>query len=246
MKYVKHARLIIIVAVLALVAIIYVSPVSPEYQANLVTEFIGVLVTVLLVDQLYQYKAESEKRSVENIKIKNMHNLVSIYIDGLTFSVLDMTNPFGNLENEVITKIKLSDFQHMYKPQRLRLAPNFEKAYQPYFSNVAGLCETFKHHLPHIDVQQHAELVTLMQEFVKLNESDRLFKAIEERPNTTLGGKEKAHEFDIGILKEHTGDVKYPAHSNAIDIYVRLHETIQHNYALIVKYLDYLKKAGIT
>jgi hypothetical protein len=162
------------------------------------------------------------------------------------FSVLDMTNPFSKFENEDITKIKLSDFQHMYKPQRLRLAPHFEKAYQPYFANIAGLCETFKHHLPHVDVQQHAELVALMQDFIKLNDPDRLFKAIKERPNSTLGGKEKTHEFDIRILKEHTGDIVYPTNSNAIDIYIRLHETIQHNYTLIVKYLECLKKAGIT
>lgn len=228
------------IVAMGIILLFFVLPLPDEFKTNLVTELIGVWFTVILVDKLYKLKAKKEIEQIENQKIKNLHNLLSGYIQWMKFSTVAMTNPIGEKIKSDVQTLTVSDLQHLYNYHIHAFRPLYERAYQLYFRAVQGICSIFMQYLPHLDFNIHAELIRLMREFILQNDNNGLREAIEQRL-TVRWGDEKAFEADVKMLQNYQGSEElHPTDRYIWDIYIAFLQVIKANDIVLTRYQNYL------
>lgn len=243
-----HIRALIIILLVVMTIVMYFLPLQIEYRINFVTEFIGVLVTVVLVDYLYRLENKREERKHEERRLINLDSILSIYISRYIESLNALTSD-KFIQGRDLTKIQLSDLQYIYDQALLTSRPFFFKKYVLYFESVEKLTEVIKYNIPSIDAKHHQDLVYILQLFSMANDINHLKTMIEERTQMNYG-KEPAWKRDIDTLKGFSVELSEEGNNYSTrDLYVKLLESININMDIINRYNNYigelLKKHGI-
>lgn len=243
-----NIRALIIILLLAMTTAMYFLPLPDEYRINLVTEFIGVLVTVVLVDYLYRLESKKEERKHEERRLINLDSILSVYISRYIESSNVLTSD-KFIKDRDLTRIHISDLQYIYDQAFLTSKPFFVKKYVLYFESLEKLTEVIKYNIPSIDAKHHQGMVYLLQAFAMANDVNHLKTMVEERTQMNYG-KEPAWKKDIETLKGFAGKMLEEGKGYSTrDLYVQLLKSIDVNMNIINSYNHYmgelLKKHGI-
>ncbi len=236
-----HIRLFVPLILFILIIILTVLKFNENYKYNLVTELIGALITVVVVDSLYRIKESNEDKEREIKKIKNMYNLISIYILEYIKYINCLVDPLGN-NHRPVTSIEINDLQHIYDSTLYRIGPIFTPTYELYFSSLKRLTEAFKTHVALLDIDHSKVFIEILQDFIINNDSDLLYLAFKERANAKYGNK-PAYIEDKETLKNYQGSKEYTKNANLMDIYITLYKQIKENLISINKFNDYYMNA---
>ena len=218
---------------------------SDEYRINLITETLGVWVTIVVVDIIYKYYQVKQEEYRGLNFILNVDEVITPSIQSMISSLIIMTTEMGKEKDWKFDNLIFSDLQYMFKPNMNRYESHLEKSHEVYFEKLEKLLYLFREYYPQYDHELCKDIIPEIAEFIRVNDKFRLKDGVKSRVNSFLGqgkDRQKAYEFDIELLKKNTTPPNYK-NSNAIDIYCKVWENLQFNIKFINKYADFIQEA---
>ncbi|GHU92376.1 hypothetical protein FACS189479_01110 [Spirochaetia bacterium] len=242
--------LLIIITVLAFINYQKYDASISEYISGTITELIGIIITVIFVQVLFDKKSEKEESSDERSDIKRMHNVLNLYINKyiMYFNCVASTLENRNKSNVFKTgNFSIKDICDLHKASLL----TNEGMLTP---SIDGFCE-IEHKIreyiitiiERIDFKYYSKIGDILMGYIhtsmQYDSSGQLLNA----KNMTSGGKPEIERASKMIL-EHGEDFFQEflkgnrQTANMMHPYVFLFLMMQTEREILLRYLDEAQK----
>jgi hypothetical protein len=237
----------ILIGCALIVSIILIALFWPEclkaYKENLISEIVGVILTIGLIDIVLLRYSQRERREKDRMTLINLAKLFEPFIDEYFMYLVIMTKPPGQPAlKSSIQEIKFQDLEHMYSPVGIRRDPLFVRNFEHYFVALDKLVDLLVEKIHLVSFESQNDVYLLLTKFIQENRLNNLGRAFSER-FAMRSNNGVPHEQDIEMVREFTGEPKLPNHSNAIDIYILLYLQIQKNIDILNQFISIVKAA---
>lgn len=243
--------LIIISAVLLIVAVILTIFYANKYSdltinilIGLLTNLIGIIVTVSFVQFFLDRQSSSKKREQENARIKRYNRLMTIYIDQYSMFLYCITTPISNRKEQdfigLNDNFEFKDMCDMYLSTLYTTQSISEPAIVMFFKAEKTLREYMIRILEDIEFEYNDSLRSVLSKFIEASLASDMRGAILGNMNIVHGNK-KLSETMAKYIKSDSGEwVKMGDEnklgSNAMLPYYIFYQLLKEEIALLKNY----------
>lgn len=223
------------IAFAVVATLIYLFFPESDYKSNIVVEVAGLAVVILIVDNIYAHLSARNDRDKEKVKIKQVNVLLSVYLGHYREALFNMLSNPPSFIMDKKDQLSVKHLANIYNDYPVKGGPTLLPSFEIYFDELNKLLEALRHFILILDPKMSDGLIELFQDFVRLNDTNILYRAISERAKDKViveADQQQLREVDnnnIVAVRKH----KFAAE---IEVYISLFETLEKNLEFIERY----------
>lgn len=242
----SNPRVIVIIILILLIVLLGIAgfnnwcPSLENYRENLITEIVGILVTILFVDYLFSKHTEKLKRKTILEQISRTNKVFSTYLKTFRRYAYFTVTPLAirKYSEEIIfdKNFKFKDMYDLFGPSGMT-TDDFEEPVVlkclRIVKNIKTCAETI---LNNIDLESFPELANILIQFVEFISKTDFYDGIKRDTLTIyVHNSDPVRNSIVKAIKEFEGEPKVIG-SNVLDKYIGLYYTLKGLAVLIPTY----------
>ncbi|KUJ73515.1 hypothetical protein AVO42_11875 [Thiomicrospira sp. XS5] len=203
--------------------------------------FIGLFLNALsqrlgMEVQKTEREAEERRQLLSDVKrFEAYSKLIDMHITRYIRYTIPVTSQISDRKDEELNEdFSFNDMQDMFMPTLSLRDHGFTPAVNFYFSEYKSLGSVVEDAIKHGYLHRWKDLEDICLDFLKISKELDASSYIINQPNIRIG-KQKGSEFDMEMIKKHSGEVKYIP-GNGINPYVSMFKQIKLNIVFIKNY----------
>jgi len=223
------------------------------YVTGIATEIIGMIITTIFVQWLFDRSDEKKKQMDEAGMILRADRIVSLLINNYEIYLSWITHDEQTGETAPLDRaFSITDLQYVHDICLSMMKDYTRSRVSLFLENELELRKLFTSLIQNIDYQFNDEILQCQIEFVSLSIKWDVREGILKNETMTFGDGEKKQRFTDEIkrwLSDGTAEKIQKAllegtldHSNEMQIYVLLYEMIDRQRLLLVAYREFIKE----
>lgn len=222
-----------------------------NYACNIATECLGILVTVLSVQYLFdKHNARIEKQE-ELEKIARHHNIAFLYMKSYNKHLHCITTPIEERFKSDVkfeTEFTLQDLQNMHTPVLLLDESLQYSSIKSFFECEQKLREVFVNMVSSIDFKFYPNLSELIENFIRCSIDNDVKNVILDYEILPYNQEEKLYKLYINRLKQENIYDDYKCYkknelvSDGILAYFKLYDMLKEEQKILLSYIEEIKK----
>ncbi len=223
--------LLIFVAVL-LIADYYIGGTLEDYIRGTLTETIGIIITIVLLEILLRKSKEYESRHVARKELRRLTHILHIYIEEYNSAAFNLAYKYADYKEQRDLGIQAGfPFSNLseFSSSSLYMFDGFnETKVDVYFQRLDNLKNIVRTVLFQVDLSYFPELSVLLERYLKYTET--------HYPKKSILSDLKTGTLDLikSMLDKHKGNPEYKE-SNVINSYVRLYELLNYHISFSIE-----------
>lgn len=219
-KFIHNPIVYISIVLLIIASLLVIFWDNEEYRANAVTEIVGIVITIAIVDVSIKRNDKKQKNKKKKRELLRLHNIFNIYIAQYQGSYERI---FGK------EKIKYSDMSKLLKPSPTRFNLSMKPSFYDFFRLWLSMFHQAEEYLGKLDLGEDDDVINLLTLFVEKNIfSETLFESFKEREKLYSNGKSIFY-YDIEMLEKANEKFNITNASNLNDLYSITFDFIEAN-----------------
>lgn len=219
------------------------------YLCNISTEFIGIIVTYIVIQNFIDKQKENKEKQEELSKILRYNGLVSIYLNYYKRFFYCVTTPIEkrNFENIKISEtFALKDMCDLYKMSLLTTSPLFKSSIELFYNYEQELRKVFENMINNIEFKYFKDIQTVITKFINISLGLDVKDAILSNKDILTGGKKFIDDVNEMLksdyIEEHYKKFKQRTlGANAATIYFILYDLMKSELSIITRYENFIK-----
>ena len=216
-----------------------------DYVSGTITEILGIIVTILFVQYLFDKKSKSDQRLEELLKITRADRIVGVMIDRYSLFFHRMTHDYSKLasvKQSLDVNFNISDMKYLHEKCLLMNTDPSRSSVSIFYENELELRNIFISLIQNIDFEYFPEISLFLLDYINASFQNDSRGEILNNERLSLNGK--PHINNIRSLLENNAEDylkelqggKLKHYSNAMFPYVRLYVMIMVQKEALVKY----------
>ncbi len=216
-----------------------------EYLSGIVTEILGIIITVAFVQVIFDRKNINDEKEAELSKIKKADSILQIYIEKYITLYYCVVTPMTDRDFkkvEMSEDFTLSSMRDLYKTSSLAYFGIFRPSIDSFIEIELELQKYMISMLENIDFKHHDSIREEILKFVELSLNFEYRSNLFEVKTIISGGEKLVDSIDKKL--EQNGDAFYKQYkegeiknANLLLPYASLHDLMLNERSIINKYL---------
>jgi hypothetical protein len=221
-----------------------------NYSFGLVTEIIGIIITVIFVDLLFKRKNLIDEKNNEAKSIMRMHKIFKLYFNDYRVMYNCVVTPIKDRHLEMKAydngNFELKDMSDLYKISTIFPLGMFKPVIESFIEMEHRLRYYIISMLSNIDFKYDIELSDILIDFIKISITYDSSSEILDIKNQRYGEKKAVDIISEDLIK--LGDdyykkyLKGEGHLTLIHPFIFLYEMMKKEREVLLKYFETIKK----
>ncbi|MEL7654279.1 MAG: hypothetical protein AAGU75_00025 [Bacillota bacterium] len=243
--FIQRPIVYVSIALICAVSLIFHVTLIEDYLVGLVTEIIGILITILFVQLMFDRKSKEDRQQKECTMILNHHRVMSILMSRYVAAFFCVTTSIDERINNNMhmkPKFKIKDMSTMFYPSYLSRASFSESAIEGFFEAELSLRNYMMSMVSEMDFEFFPFISDILLNFIETSISHDVRSSILDVKNTKVG-EERGIDYYSKLMSEHCDEFyeKYKSGNSSGNIMipiVNLYDMMNTERDIIIQYTE--------